>query len=320
MPYAVILEVYARVNPQIACLIVSFARPDSLSQIVSECLTDPNRRVYLFIDRANGSFVLENQQVVDIALSFTDHPNVHVRIATKPHGPQRGVAAGLAWAFEKEDELVVIEDDTILNSHTLRFFEETRHLLSREVGILCSLSIPAIDDSRKFSCQSGHFSPFALTNCWMLEKQLWLESIKPIQLSDLVSMFSGSFNRLSSYLFFLSGALRFDNSLGKTGWDSKMQFSLIKKDLKAFMPGSNLSGNSGNDHVASNSKVPAGSSGIHWEIEESPSALKICESKECNQQIIKVFESYFRISWRSYFSPLKTMGLITKNSPHLWNS
>jgi hypothetical protein len=146
----------------------------------------------------------------------------------------------------------------------------------------------------------------------MLRKQLWVESIKPTELSDLKSILSGKSKRLSSYLFFLSGALRFDNRIGKTGWDSKMQFSLIKRDLKAFIPGSNLSGNSGNDYVASNSKVPADSSSIHWKIEESSTSLKICESRECSKQILKVFESYFRISWRSYFSPLKTISLIAK--------
>lgn len=190
----------------VSCLIISFARPEPLKQIMRECLRAPNRRVYLFVDLATDSFVKENREVIDLALTYSNNSNIRVKIAFSSHGPQSGVAAGMAWAFEFENELLVIEDDTILNSETFRYFESTRDVLGPQTGIICSLSPYAIDELGNFHCRKSHLSSFALTNCWMLKKEFWLESTKPVNFSNLFQNLNRGYTFYSSYLFSIWGA------------------------------------------------------------------------------------------------------------------
>ncbi len=295
----------------VSCLIISFARPESLSRIINECLLSPARRVYLFVDLAKDSFVKENREVINLALSYAEYRNFHVKIAAISHGPQAGVAAGMDWAFGYENELLIIEDDTIVNPSTFRFFDSARSLLGKTVGVVCSLSPYAIDDLGVPNCHRSHLSPFALTNCWMLDKHLWLHSTKSLSALWVFRILRYKPKFYASYLFFLSGALRFDGRLGKTGWDSKMQFSLLDLNLKSLMPNTNLSGNSGNDHVASNPNRLTENLDILWEIGTESPELRICDSVVCERTILKAFKSYFGISWRSYVSPIKTLILTT---------
>jgi len=300
-------------TPDLSCLIISFARPESLKQIMKECLLAPNRRIYLFVDLATDSFVKENREVINLALTYSNNSNIRVKVALSPHGPQAGVAAGMAWAFELENELLVIEDDTILNSETFRYFEIARDALGPQTGIICSLSPYAIDELGNLNCRKSHLSSFALTNCWMLKKQLWLESTKPVNFSNLFQNLNRGYSFYSSYLFFLSGALRFEGKVGRTGWDSKMQFALLRSNLKAQLPSSNLSGNSGNDHVASNTTAIVLTHNNHWEMGNEISNMNLCESAICDMTIAQIFRGYFGISWKSILSPIKTFLILFKN-------
>ena len=297
----------------VACLIIAYARPESLKQIMKECLQAPARRIYIFVDLATDRFIQENREVIEVALAYSNNLNISTKISLSSHGPQAGVAAGMAWAFEFENELLVIEDDTILSSETFRYFENSRNIVGPQTGIVCSLSPYSIDKLGTFNCRKSHLSSFALTNCWMLKKQLWLESTKPVNFRDIFQYLNRGYSFYSSYLFFLSGALRYEGKIGRTGWDSKIQFALLRKGFKAQLPGSNLSGNSGNDYVASNTTAIVPTHNNHWEIDKEIFNVDLCDSTICNMNIAQVFIEYFGISWKSLFSPMKTFLILFKN-------
>ena len=289
-----------------AYLVVAFARPAHTFELV-EFLLSRNKKVYLFIDKPKSKSK-PNELISEYVLKYYGHPNIFIRFASEPNGPQRGVEAALDWVFQTEELVVILEDDAVVNVESLDFFDKTSGIISSDVVIVSSRRI--FKDAELSSCDShSHVSRFALTNGWMTSRTFWTEHYRRAKpLRGFFGIKVDSMNPLLSWSvksFFLSGTARFEFGMGKVGWDQKVVYTLLRDNLFSFIPNRSTVGNIGMDEAASNTKPKMGQNSFLYYADQAPPNLIFLNNPACQVLINKAFTDLYGIRYRNLFSPIK---------------
>jgi hypothetical protein len=289
-------------------LIVAFARPEQTINMV-DFLLSRNQRVYLFVDGPKSTST-PNEMIRKHFLSYTNYPNFLAKYASEPNGPQRGVEAGLDWVFQREELVVILEDDSVISDKSLIYFDQMAGLISDKVVIVSSRRI--IDDSNLTKCTShSHVSRFALTNGWMTSKRFWMEHYnRPNTFSGLFFDKIQSENTLMNWAvrcFFLTGVARFELRLGNVGWDQKVVYTLLRDNLLSFVPNRTTVGNIGVDEIASNTKAKKHENPFLFRADLSQPDLNFSTESNCQAIVNKTFITLYGISTKNLFSPIKLL-------------
>lgn len=291
-----------------AYLIVAFARPGQTIELV-DFLLSRNQKVYLFVDRPKSTSI-PNEMIRKHFLAYTEYPNFIAKYASEPYGAQRGVEAGLEWIFQREELVVILEDDAVISDNSLIYFDQMTGLISDKVVIVSSRRI--IDDSNLTECSShSHVSRFALTNGWMTTKRFWIEHYnRPKTFSGLLFNKIQSENTLMNWAvrcFFLTGVARFELRLGNVGWDQKVVYTLLRDNLLSFVPNRTTVGNMGVDETASNTKPKEKNDAFLYRADLLQPNLNYSNDSNCQPIVNKAFIALYGISYKHLLSPIKLL-------------
>lgn len=287
-------------------MVVAFARPEMTTELM-DFLISRNLKVYLFIDKAQSKFP-SNEKMMSASRKYHGHPNVFVNVASKAHGPQRGVEAALDWVFQTEQLVVVIEDDSIVNIDSIEFFDKAVGILSDRIVIISSRRI--LDEKENKECNKhSHLSRFALTNGWMTSREFWIGNYhrnKP--LSGFMGIRINSLGFLLNWAtkcFFFAGVYRYESGIGSVGWDQKVIYSLLRDNLYSFVPNRSAVGNRGMDEFASNTKSLDSQITTLYRVDFVEPNLEISENDSCQIVVNKAFLSLYGVSRKNLLSPIK---------------
>ncbi len=296
-----------------AYLVVAFERP-AMTQELLDFLISRDLKVYVFIDKGQTQ-TAQNQQMISSAQDYLNHPNVFVNIASESYGSQRGVEAALDWVFQKEEVVVVLEDDSVVTDASLKFFDETVDVLSDSVVIVSSRRI--LEGSYFGACDThSHVSRFALTNGWMTSRNFWVRHYhreKP--LVGFLKIKIDSLNplmRWATKCFFFSGTARFELGIGKVGWDQKVVFTLLRDNLYSFVPNRTVMGNKGVDIVASNTKGLSEDGGFLYQADTEFPNFEIYSGMFCKEELNKRFIDLYGITFGNVLTPIKVLFEISR--------
>ena len=243
-------------------LIIAYRRPENLQNILEQCVASGIKRIYITVDspRSNTRQELSDvQKVKNVIHVFKSQVSpqieVHSRAALRNLGCAVSVLSGCDWAFRREKELIVIEDDCIPSKPFFDFAKDQigNIDLCQSLILVCGTQVAP----NSLTGESGLLSRYPLTWGWGTNKATWKEIRKLFVDARLWKIALEDLFALTPETSYWRAAKR-RALVGFTDvWDSVVVEFMQREHLLAILPPHNLILNNGNDSVATN--VPSDS-------------------------------------------------------------
>jgi hypothetical protein len=297
----------------IPVLLLAYKRPQNTREIAS--LLGVSSPVYLFVDRDQDSSELNNS-VIELALEAFSTANRQSLVYPSHLGPGKAMLRALDWVFRYEEIVLVLEDDVFPNQHAAQYWNSVKDFVVNE-GLLASSRTPFQNKKISDQVHSG-VSKYALTNGWILSRQIW-QQFQLHQEKSLLSEF-GKFICKSplavrtEHFYFLASALLCRKGIVKA-WDSQFIFFVLLNKIKTITPNKSCVEIRGVDAVASNTLINSDtSSDIFWSADELPPTFSTSWDNQVNTIYDKEIETkIYKIRWWHVFSPMKSLIRILKH-------
>jgi GR25 family glycosyltransferase involved in LPS biosynthesis len=240
-----------------AVLVIGYNRPDLLASSLS-LLQGQCRNIYIHIDGPKSSHDLQCvSECIEIAEVFASK-NEYVRIKSQCEnlGCKYAPPAAINWAFEKEDSLIILEDDITFDSTFLSFMDWCLDFYEDDYSIWHVNGWNPLPSY--LQDQSLYLSRFLHIWGWGTWKNRWknydveLEKYDESQLKHMFRNFDGFFFRRQLRITFKN---MFDNiKNGFDTWDAQWLHAMLLAESLSVGFGQSLTGNVGFDHRATHTK------------------------------------------------------------------
>ena len=238
-------------------LIVGYARAKNVIEIIDLAVSAGIRRIYVTLDAPKGDNEIQRkQESIDKKISVMNKTNNDVQIISVRHSSNVGCSAnllaGIDWAFQFEENLIILEDDCIPSLGFFEFVINAHIYLTSEPSIWITSGtqvFPTITD------KSALLSKYPVTWGWATTRSKWKE-IKSALLFEESNL--NSFNKpdigLIERIYWKAGARR-----GYAGyadvWDIPLAVCFLRNEKFALLPGDSLVTNTGDDKYALNTNT-----------------------------------------------------------------
>lgn len=225
-------------------LVVAFNRPEHLAILIDQLRKQRPKIIYFAVDGAREGVLGELQLVREtraLASRFDWDCRIRTKFSEKNLGCGMGVSSAISWAFETENELIVLEDDIIPDPSFFPYCEELLdfHKGSNDVFAIsgCNLvpsSLLNRDESYRFS-QIPHVWGWALwKRSWDLYEFELSNWHAQLSMTELRKAVGGSWiaSLMWARIFSLMEKKKIDT------WDYQLVFAAIKN--KSFIATSNV--------------------------------------------------------------------------------
>lgn len=232
-------------------LIVGYQRPDSIEQIMRECVAAGIRRIYVSIDAPKNGLtdaVERNQEIRDICSEFkANFDLISERFLDANIGCSANLLSSCDWVFENEEFVAVLEDDCIPSEAFFQFISQSLPLINLDPETLLVCGTQFVP--QEIVGQAPFKSKYSLTWGWATTSDKWKlirsEIFSSIQSNFSMKPFSMDFEEI----YWLEGARRAAQGYVDV-WDTVLVNFLVSKKFFALLPNQNLVTNVGNDGVA----------------------------------------------------------------------
>lgn len=178
-------------SPSAPVLLIGFNRPDTMQLVFDAVRVAKPNKLYFAVDgpRKGKNEDEKVQQVRDIVKQVDWPCEVHTLFREENVGCGFGPADAITWAFEKEDRLVVLEDDCVPDPSFFRFCNELLERYKDDKRVYRISGLSPHPETKFFGEYDYLFSHYAHTWGWATWKSRWSEfdinmSDLPIYLSD----------------------------------------------------------------------------------------------------------------------------------------
>jgi hypothetical protein len=234
----------------IPLLIVGFAREQNIVQMINEySLTQ--RRIYLFVDKADWAFKAENAKLIEYATSLDKGLNIKIKISDQNLGVGRAVPTAINWVFESEKAAIILEDDCYLTASHLTYFDKTISFLSEDKVMVCGTA----PDFGNSSLIVNEIVPirYPLIWGWATDSDSWNNLRNSYNWSILTAFREISLKFELQYFFsiafFLAALIRVRRGR-VSSWDAEIAFVMLTKNYKSLVPNRSIVSNRGADEYA----------------------------------------------------------------------
>lgn len=190
-------------------LLVAFNRPDTTRQVINSLSLVKPKKIYAAIDtprpQKGEEERIKNDEVMNIVKSINwDCDLVFIRPKTNL-GCKLNISQAITYIFEKENNLIVIEDDIIAAPSFFSFAEEMLDLYkdNPQVGIITANNYTPVPSDTDY-----YFSKFTHIWGWALWKSTWdsydvnlefLNGKNPIKILDNMQITSSERKYMINY-------------------------------------------------------------------------------------------------------------------------
>ena len=272
-------------------------------------LIGEGRKVYVAIDKSPAHLESENEKVIRCAETFKTRLDLTVRINETQAGVKFGVPQAVDWVFQLEERCIILEDDCVISSESLKYFDRMTRYLDSEVALI---SGDSPWDGREV--ESNYLSIYPLIWGWATNRSQWGELRELIGSAvPWVSVVSSAIKKpslLLSLCFFLSAQIRVSRNQLQA-WDCSLALAMILKNLRCVIPNIRLVENEGNDEFAHHTLSRSSIDRKAREMDVQVSGTLIVDKNMENLTNKAIRERILKIKKRHYFSPIKAL-LITK--------
>ena len=238
-------------NP--AVLLIVLNRPDKTKKILDSILNSDTKRLYIASDGPRINNESDNilcKEVGDLINNLIKSKTIQIKtlIRTENLGCKVAVSSAIDWFFEKEQEGIILEDDTLPTPTFYKFCGEMliKYRNDSRIGVVCGSNL--ISDHYK--CENSYFfSKYNPIWGWATWKRAW-------ECYD-VNMTSWNFNKNLNFLPNTNYKLFYWNDIFNKAhnnlidtWDYQWTYACWKNNLLSIIPQHNLIKNIGFDNTA----------------------------------------------------------------------
>jgi hypothetical protein len=240
-------------------LIIGFNRPELLQNVLKN-FSDGSRTIYISIDGPRNDkekFLTDACKKIAYAFKkFSIQNRVHVKACGYNQGCKKAVTSAINWAFQSEEELIILEDDIVISQSFLNFCDIglSYFRMNKSVFQLSGWT-PLIEE---INPPNVYLTKFAHIWGWATWKDRWklfdenLENWDNSPPSKL-PIFQGSKLTKNFDKFWVKNLLQVRSSSTDI-WDTQWLFSMWKNQSYSVSPGSSLCKNIGFDDRATHTR------------------------------------------------------------------
>lgn len=247
----------------IAVLIVAYRRKDSLEKILDICKLNKVEDIYIALDGPKNNCLIgmnDNFAMKLTVSKFKKQFSGRVTIMKRETnmGCAPSVLSACDWVFEKEDSVIILEDDCIPTSDFFKFSRLSIEIIKSDKRVWLSCGTQFMpQDSRM---DSWFLSRYPLTWGWCTTKEKWQEISAAIKNCKVLSSEKVSFEES---VYWNAGSRRAQRGWVDV-WDTILAQQLLAFSKLVILPKYNLVSNTGYDDYATN--TTESSKRIHTEI------------------------------------------------------
>lgn len=223
------------INMTVPVLLICFNRPDYVQEMLKAFKKCGVTNIYIFKDgpRPNNiSDKLASEQIERYISKIDWECTVHTNYMQNNLGCGYGPFSAISWAFQYEEELIILEDDCIPTKAFFNFCKENlkRYRCDNRISLISGFS--RLLEPSLFEGYDYIFSNYGVTWGWATWKRVWMDF--DLQLRNLEPFFKqGGFNtqfstkKEADFFNHRYQLCKKDTSLYKHVWD--LQFGLYSR-------------------------------------------------------------------------------------------
>ena len=286
-----------------------YLRPDDL-EIMLKNQNISQRRIYIFIDRAESVSMEANKRVLEVATLYARDFDIKIRFAERNYGVAAAVPEAVEWISSYEDKFIVLEDDCHLNESGFEFLEKNISQLDENVSLICATSpwdIEATPNKMKVSS----LSKYPLISGWATSASSWREISKLIGEKPSWRLLTKAVARRPldtlAISFFWAAQIRVNRNTAKA-WDCSLALAMLLFSKKSIIPNVTMVTNTGRDKVAAHT-LPKGNEDRIFRLESSERpSYKIDYGNAAQRATDRQIENkLYGLKKRHIFSPIKSL-------------
>ncbi|MBU0460075.1 MAG: hypothetical protein KJ771_04670 [Nanoarchaeota archaeon] len=241
-------------------LLITFNRPENTRKVFEKIKQAKIKRLYIFNDgprNGNMGDIKAQSQIKSLIDEIDWECDLHTNFQEKNLGCGKGCATAISWAFENEENLIILEDDCV---PSLPFFKYCNYTLEKywhDTRIWLISGRSHQQGTRFFDNQDYIFTHYGHIWGWATWKRCWNHF--DIRMKDLPNFLKsgGSLNVLATpeegRLYNKKyHKLSTDKNLSTHAWGFQFIFSILKNAGLCIVPAKNLIQNIG--HIGTHSK------------------------------------------------------------------
>ena len=226
-------------------LIICFNRPSKVKNLI-KIISQSDKNINTVYFKIDGPKNMQDKIKIDKIISqinfFKKKRNfkVYTKIEKKNLGLQRNILSGIDWAFKKNKELIILEDDNIPSPSFFEFCNKMLDLYKNNKKIM---HISGTSFLKERNSDDYYFSKILDCVGWATWKSSWIKLIKKFNLNEVLDnkKFDKYFNTNDEKLWFSHYLYREVNAIdGKNLWTTWWVLTLILNNAFSINPSKNL--------------------------------------------------------------------------------
>ena len=239
-----------------AVLITAYVRPANLKRLL-DFLSTTNRRIYVSLDvprKANEKLLELSESCKNLLEEYRD-VITRTKVADANLGCYRGVTEGISWAFEYEENLIIIEEDIVISNAFLEFADWALIFFQKNprVGSITGTNlVPKSEISEPQN--SFRLSTYPSSWGWATWKDRWSNYLEDSSTFPSNRIYIGALQNRKSTSRYWSKI--FDEvAIGEIdSWAYRWLYSNLIRERLAVTPNENLVINTGFDELATHTR------------------------------------------------------------------
>lgn len=235
----------------IPVLLIGFNRPDIIKLNLENLSQFSISKMYVAVDGPRNHVQGEGQkvhQVIDLVKKIDFCDEVEYRINEINKGCEITESSAISWVLEKEEYVIVLEDDIIAHESFFRFMDEMLNRYKNDDRIAmvsgCNYTPMKYPDNADYCfCQSGHIWG------WGTWKRVWknFDLFEDIDSDNLTDSFlnAHSANKEIAQRRKISYEEMKTKGRGNNTWDYMFSYYRVSRGLLSIVPKSHLTSNIG---------------------------------------------------------------------------
>lgn len=280
-------------NFDVPILFCTFNRLECTKKVFERIREVRPQRLYLVSDGPRDSVSGEAERVNEIRTYLEEHVDwecqVYKNFAEKNMGCGQRMSSGISWAFEREEKLIIIEDDCLADISFFRYCQELLDLYEEDENVML------IDGYNPLGIleekDSFIFTPFVEIWGWATWKRTWQQY--DYDISDwkdrIISAYMKTFldDRAIEYYSSMFDSVythRVDT------WDYQLQYLVMKKGALSITPSINMVKNIGFGAEATHTKTAPANLYNEAHKMEFPMRIPVCveDNRKYNEQRLNI--------------------------------
>jgi len=233
----------------LAVLVIAYKRIYNTKTILDFSYSQGIRKFYICIDGPKDSNFDTQNQFQDMISSFSLNYGIDIKTKFSKYnlGCAQSVINGIDWAFNFEEDLIILEDDCLPGGDFFSFMKASLSYISANSQVKLASGSQLLELNQ---IDPWYLSKYPILWGWATNKKNWSEiMVEVFNGKNLMKGWHLKRFYSSDYAFWFSGAYRALNKSIDT-WDLPIAFWAQKNNYYTIHPAKNYIRNVGNDEYA----------------------------------------------------------------------